>query len=289
MFEQVIIQLFNGLSTGSIFALTAAGLSLVFGVMKVVNFAHGEMYMLGAFSTWIGIQLTGNMWFGLLLGFVAVGIIGLILQMLTIRPVLGRHLLYSLLCTFGLSLILAQGIQAIFGADPKPAAMPIDARFPFFGFAYPWYRIVIMGVAALTLGGLWLFLTRTKYGRWITATAQDSEMAAALGIPVPTTYTLVFALGAGLGAIAGAMVTPLYSASPHMGSGVIIQSFQIVIIGGLGSLRGSILAAFMIAEIQAVGSVFIDPTQAQILSFIFLMVVLLIRPTGLLEPFGGRA
>src|SRR5580693_2306159 len=188
-FDLILIQTINGIVTGMILALIASGLTLIFGIMDVVNFAHGELFMLGAYVGVIVIAATGNFW----LGLVASAIIGAAIQILTLRPLIGRDPLNTILATFGISLVLQNYALWQFGPVSRKIPEPISSYFTLFYLQYPWYRIVIAGLSAAIIGSFWLFLKYSKFGVWIRATAQDRVMAQAMGIPVPWVYTGVFA------------------------------------------------------------------------------------------------
>lgn len=278
----VLIQLINGATYGMILALVASGFTLVLGVLNIVNFAHGELYMLGAYVGWVSTLFLGNFWLAAFVAAAALAIVGMGIEWTFLRPLSRRGTLDPLLLTFGLSLIFQQAAMIIFGRVAKHAPMPIEVRLPFFRFNYPAYRLVIMVVAAALILGLWLFLQRSRYGLFIRATVLDREMAGAMGVPVARLYTVVFGMGAAMAGVSGALVAPLFGVYHTMGLDIIISSFIVVVIGGMGSLPGSIVAGLLIGELESVGSLFVKPTQAQILSLIALLCVLVFRPQGLL-------
>jgi branched-chain amino acid transport system permease protein len=275
------MQALNGLVFGMIIALVASGLTLIFGIMDVVNFAHGEFYMVGAYMGWFAIGYTQNFWLALILAFFFVAFLGVLVEITTLRPIRGRDPLYTLMAMFGLSVFVQQAILMIFGPIAKEIKEPMITKIPLFALEYPLYRLLIVAIAVIIFIVFWLFLQKTKYGTWIRATMQDRVMASALGIPVKLVYTFTFALGCGLAAASGVLVAPIFSVYPSMGLSVIVSTFIVVVIGGMGSLIGSVVAAIMIGEIQTLSSVLISPTHAKIFSFLALIVVLLIRPQGL--------
>ena len=191
-----------------------------------------------------------------------------------------------LLITFGLALVFQQAALVIFGTVGKFVANPIEASIPLFDLQLPVYRLVIMAVAALIIFGLALFIKYTRWGVWIRAIVQNREMASAMGVPVPRVYQLVFSIGCGLAAASGVLLAPIFSVSASMGTDIIITAFIIVVIGGLGSLTGTIIAALLIGELETLGSLFVPGSQAQIFSFVVLMVFLLIRPQGIMGERG---
>jgi branched-chain amino acid transport system permease protein len=281
LIQQILMQALNGLVWGMIIALVASGLSLIFGIMDVVNFAHGEFYMVGAYIGWLAIKLSSNFWLGLLAALVSVALIGMAVEILTLRPIRGRDPLYTLMAMFGLSIFAQQSILALFGPLAKEVKEPVVTKLSFFAFEYPLYRLIVVGIALIIFLLAWLFLQKTKYGVWVRATMQDNVMASAMGIPVKLVYTLSFALGTALAATSGVLVAPIFSVYQTMGLSIIVSAFIVVVIGGLGSLQGSILAAVLIGELQTLSSVWISPTYAKVFSFLALIFVLLFRPQGL--------
>jgi branched-chain amino acid transport system permease protein len=264
-----------------IIALVASGLTLIFGIMDVVNFAHGEFYMVGAYVGWFAIGYTQNFWVALIVAFFFVGLFGAVVEISTLRPIRGRDPLYTLMAMFGLSVFAQQAILMIFGPIAKEVKEPLIRKIPLFALEYPLYRLLIVAIAVVIFISFWFFLQKTKYGTWIRATMQDNVMASALGIPVRLVYTVTFALGCALAAASGVLVAPIFSVYQSMGLTVIVTTFIVVVIGGMGSLLGSFLAAIMIGELQTLSSVLVSPTYAKIFSFLVLIVVLLIRPQGL--------
>src|SRR5262249_35301451 len=193
-----LIQTINGLVNGMILALVASGLTLIFGIMDVVNFAHGDLVMLGAFVGATTLGLTGNFWLALLVAVLVLATFGALLQLTTLRPLLGRDPLTTILATFGVSLVLQKYAIWQWGPSARKIQEPITAQFSLFYLQYPWYRIATALLSAAIIGGLYLFLKYSKYGIWIRATTQDRIMAGAMGIPVPVVHTGVFAIGAGM-------------------------------------------------------------------------------------------
>jgi branched-chain amino acid transport system permease protein len=281
LIQQILMQALNGLVWGMIIALVASGLSLIFGIMDVVNFAHGEFYMVGAYLGWLAIKLSHSFWLGLLAALASVALIGMAVEILTLRPIRGRDPLYTLMAMFGLSIFAQQSILALFGPLAKEVKEPVAMKISFFAFEYPLYRLIVVGIAFIIFLFAWLFLQKTKYGVWVRATMQDNVMASAMGIPVKLVYTLSFALGAALAATSGVLVAPIFSVYQTMGLSIIVSAFIVVVIGGLGSLQGAILAAILIGELQTLSSVWISPTYAKVFSFLALIFVLLFRPQGL--------
>ena len=209
LLEQLLIQTVNGVVTGMILALVASGLTLIFGIMDVVNFAHGELFMLGAYVGVLTLAATGSFWLALLAAAVAIALLGALIYVTTLRPLLGRDPLTTILATFGISLILQNYALWQFGPVARKITEPITGHFTLFYLDYPWYRVVIALISAALIGALWLFLKFGKWGIWIRATMQDRVMAQAMGIPVPWVLTTVFAIGAGMAGASGVLFGPL--------------------------------------------------------------------------------
>ena len=280
-------QLFNGLMLGSFYVLLSLGLSIIFGMLGVVNFAHGALYMLGAYAAYtLCYVCSQNFWFALIVAPLAVGVIGMIAEWTLIKRLYSVPHFYNLLLTFGLMLFVEEGIRVIFTPTGKPFDTPpalvgsVDLGFMFF----PKYRIFIILVTAVCVAGIWLFLSKTKIGAIIRAGTDDSEMVSALGINISKIFTLVFGIGAALAGLAGVLAAPVQNVTPEMGNSILNETFVVVIIGGMGSIPGSILGGLIIGELITLGVVFWPPV-ANTLIFVFMAVILLVRPRG----FFGRA
>jgi branched-chain amino acid transport system permease protein len=283
-YDQILIQTVNGIVTGMILALVASGLTLIFGIMDVVNFAHGELFMLGAYIGVVVLAKTGSFWLALLIATLVVALLGAALQIVTLRPLLGRDPLTTILATFGISLVLQNYALWQFGPVARKIQEPITGHFPLLYLEYPWYRLVIAGLSAAIIGAFWLFLKYGTWGIWIRATTQDRIMAQAMGIPVPWVHSAVFAIGAGMAAASGVLFGPLVGVTHAMGLDWMLKAFIVVVVGGMGNLGGSIAAAIFISLLEAYASIWVSPAQAVIVSFIVLILTLLIRPTGLFVP-----
>ncbi len=279
--DLIIIQTVNGIVTGMILALIASGLTLIFGIMDVVNFAHGELFMLGAYAGVIVIAATGNFWLGLIGSALILAIIGAAIQIVTLRPLIGRDPLNTILVTFGISLVLQNYALWQFGPVSRRIPEPMTSQFTLFYLEYPWYRILIAALSAAIIGCLWLFLKYSIFGVWIRATAQDRVMAQAMGIPVPLVYTGVFAIGSAMAAASGVLFGPTTGVDHSMGLDWVLRAFIVVVVGGMGNLGGSIAAAIFISLLEAYAAIWLDPSQAVIVSFVVLILTLLLRPTGL--------
>jgi branched-chain amino acid transport system permease protein len=267
-----------------ILALVASGLTLIFGIMDVVNFAHGELFMLGAYVGVIVLASTGSFWLALVIASLLIALLGAALQVTTLRPLLGRDPLTTILATFGISLVLQNYALWQFGPVARKIQEPFRGQFTLFYLSYPWYRLLIALLSAVLIGALWLFLKYGKYGIWIRATMQDRVMAQAMGIPVPRVHTVVFAVGAGLAAASGVLFGPLVGVNHAMGLDWVLKAFIVVVVGGMGNLGGSIAASLFISLLEAYASIWVSPAQAVIVSFVVLILTLLFRPTGLFVP-----
>jgi branched-subunit amino acid ABC-type transport system permease component len=282
--DQIAIQTVNGIVTGMILALIASGLTLIFGIMDVVNFAHGELFMLGAYMGVIILATTGSFWLALVFATLIVAMLGAAMQITTLRPLVGRDPLTTILATFGLSLILQNYALWQFGPVARKIQEPFTGRFQLFYLEYPYYRLLIAALSASIIGGFWLFLKYGKFGIWIRATMQDRVMAQAMGIPVPWVHTAAFAIGAGMAAASGVLFGPLVGVNHIMGLDWVLKAFIVVVVGGMGNLGGSIAAAIFISLLEAYSSIWVSPAQAVIVSFVVLILTLLFRPTGLFVP-----
>ncbi len=281
----LLLALLEGTVTAFVLALTALGLSLVFGVMRVVNVAHGEFFMLGAVLAWAfsnmvpGIPALGFLLAlvgsALVVGGVAFAADRLILRRLNYAPEA------TIVATIGLLYIIQQVVLTVYGPNAHPVVPPINFRVVFPWFGYSGYKLVVIGASAAMLAGTWYMLTRTRIGLVMRATQFDRETAQSFGIPVDRVYSAVFALGAMLAAVAGVLVVPIQQAHYLMGLEPLLLSFIVVILGGLGSLRGTLVAAFVIGISDGVISVFYSPTLAKIIATLFVALVLVFRSEGL--------
>jgi branched-chain amino acid transport system permease protein len=281
----LFLALLEGTVTAFVLALTALGLSLVFGVMRVVNVAHGEFFMLGAVLAWAASSLIPaspalGFLLALILSPLAVGAVALLADRLVLR-----RLHYApeatIVATIGLLYILQQLVLTFYGPYARPVTAPISFRVQFPWFGYSGYKLVVIAAAAMLLAATWYLLMRTRIGLVMRATQYDRETAQAFGIPVECVYSGIFALGAMLAAVAGVLIVPIQQAHYLMGLDPLLLSFITVIIGGLGSLRGTLVAAFVIGLSDGVISVFFSPTLAKIIATLFVALVLVFRPSGL--------
>ncbi|CAH1663343.1 Amino acid/amide ABC transporter membrane protein 1 (HAAT family) [Chelatococcus asaccharovorans] len=295
-----LVQMLNGLQFGLILFLIAAGLTLVFGVMDFINLAHGVQYMVGAYLAAMFTALTGNFLFGLLLALPTALAFGLFLEVLIFRKLYERDHLDQVLATFGVIITLNEAVKILWGAAPLSVPVPeiLSGSIPLIGgLRYPIYRIAII-VAGLAVGLLlYILVNRTKVGMLVRAGASNAPMVAALGVNIRLLFTFVFGFGAMLAGFAGAMVTPILSVEPGMGDNVLILAFVVIVIGGIGSVRGAFLAALLIGVVDTLGRfmapmllrAILDPSTASqtgraiapMLIYVLMAVTLCIRPAGL--------
>ena len=279
----IVTQSTGGLIIGMLLFLVAAGLTLIFGVLKVINFTHGSFYMLGAYFALTIFQLTGSYTLTILGAGVATAIVGLVFERLFISRVYGQNVLMQLLVCYGFVLIFDDLVKIIWGVEFKsmgmPAAFQVPPLFIAGGIVPPFYLFVVG--AALVIGlALWLLIERTRLGKTVRAAAQNPNMVAALGINTGYLYALVFALGGLLAGFAGALAAPVRSLTPGMGFSILIESFIVTVIGGMGSIAGAFVAALAIGLIRSFGSLGF-PLFTDGLMYLFMVLVLVARPTGL--------
>ena len=293
-------QILNGLQLGVMLFLMAAGLTLIFGVMGLINLAHGSLYMVGAFACATVAAWTGSFWIGLAASLVAAAAAGAIVEMTVIRRLYDRDHLDQVLATFALILIFSEGTRWVFGSLPLYLNIPdlLRGTIPLPGGGrYQIYRLAIIAVGVAVAVGLWLLIAKTRLGMRIRAGESDREMIAALGIDIRTLYTVVFAIGAALAGLAGAMVGALQSVQVGMGEPVLILAFVVIVIGGIGSIKGALVGAILVGLIDTMGrfllprafSVFMDPSEASLIGsaiasmliYMFMALVLAFRPRGL--------
>jgi branched-chain amino acid transport system permease protein len=278
----VIEQLLNALMLAALLFLVSVGLSLVFGILRVVNFAHGMFYMLGAYLGFTAVALSGHFWLALLLVPPAVGIVGALLETSTLRFIYRRPPSYQLLLTFGMSLMLEESVRVLYGPTAKPVEAPalLQGAVEIAGTIYPSYRLflIILGIAVGV--GVWLFLSRTRAGLVIRAVAQNSEMADCLGADVPRVRTLVFGAACALAGLGGVAAAPMTTAYLGMGIGVIVEAFVVVVIGGLGSIVGSMAGSLIVGAAQTWGAFYL-PETAMVIMYAVMGGILIFRRWGL--------
>ena len=275
----------EGLVHAAVLSLIALGLSLVFGVMRIVNVAHGEFFMLGAILTWwVSNFVMGNPALGFLLALLIVPLVVGIIAMFSDLLIL-RHLKYdpevTIIATIGILYIIQQFALMTFGPDARPVEQPFNIRLDLYWFGFSAYKFFVIFSAIILLFCLWLVMAKTKFGLILRATQLDSEIAQAFGIPISTVYSLVFGVGAAIAAVGAVLIVPIQQAHYLMGGEPLLLAFIVVIIGGLGSLKGTVVAAMLIGISDGIISVFFSPNLAKILATLLVVVVLLIRPNGL--------
>jgi branched-chain amino acid transport system permease protein len=280
------LQLMTGIALGAVYALLAIGLSLIFGMLTVVNFAHGAFFMVGAFLGVYSLGLTGSFWFSLLLVPLATGAIGLLCERFLVRPLYGRGIDYPLLLTFGLSYVLIDVMRFVFGIEGLPTSTPPDLRGVVnLGFgSFPLYRLFLIAATAVIVLGLWLFIEKTRYGLIIRAGSRDAEIVKVLGIDIAKVWLLVFGIGTAIAGLSGLLAAPTRAVNPEMGIPILAESFVVTVVGGMGSLPGAVVAGLLVGVVFAMTSL-IAPEYAELSIFVLMAVVLLIRPQG----FFGKA
>jgi branched-chain amino acid transport system permease protein len=280
--ELILIQLFSGVALGAILVITALGLSIIFGMLGVVNFAHGALFMVGAYAgLWVA-SLTGSFWWGLLIAPIMIGLFGMLIEWLLVRPLYGRSIDDPLLLTFGLSYVLVEAVRIVFGNDGIPFPTPSQLTgVANLGIGYfPIYRLFVIVVVAIVLLLLWLALEKTKFGLIVRAGARDPTIMRVLGVNISKVWLLVFGVGVGLAALGGVLAGPMRTVNPEMGSLVLIEAFVVTVIGGLGSLLGSVVAGLLVGIAISMTALF-APELGTIVMFALMALVLLIRPRGL--------
>jgi branched-chain amino acid transport system permease protein len=302
-----LVQLFNGMQLGVLLFLVAAGLTLVFGVMNFINLAHGVQYMLGAYLAVALYRRSGSFFLAAVLALPASLMFGLALEMVVFRHLYARDHLEQVLATFGVILFLNEGVKIVWGAAPLTMGMPdlLSGSVPLMeGLRYPVYRFAIMGAGLAVAAGLYLFVNHTRVGMLVRAGATNAPMISALGVDIKRLFTIVFGFGAMLAGFAGVMVAPILSVEPGMGDQVLILAFVVIVIGGIGSIRGALVAALLVGLIDTLGRSFmtdalrlvlppsparvIGPALASMAIYLLMATILALRPAGLF-PAKGRA
>jgi branched-chain amino acid transport system permease protein len=274
-------QLLHGLVFGAALGLLALGLTVIFGLLGVMNFAHGELYMLGAYAGIAVIGVAHSFWVALIVAPILVGLVAAVTEVTTLRPIYRREPLYGLILTFGLALVFREGARQIWGGDMRRVLPPFTGSTPLLGMTYPNYRLFLLAASSIILLALWLFFTRTRAGVVVRAAVQDAEMLDGLGVDVRRVFTLTFAASGALAALAGLLLAPIFTVYPQMGVEMILLAFIVVILGGMGSMGGSVVAAFVIGVAQSLFSLWMNPQRVAIAIFGIMIVVLIVRPRGL--------
>jgi branched-chain amino acid transport system permease protein len=281
--QALLGQLFLGLINGSFYALLSLGLAIIFGLLNVVNFAHGALYMMGAFAAWMGLTYLGiGYWWALLLAPAAVGLVGVGIERLLLRRLYGLDHLYGLLLTFGLTLIAEGLFHHVYGNSgntyPVPEILQGGVRLPFMYL--PVYRAWVVGVSLVVCTASWFVIEKTKLGAYLRAGTENPRLLQAFGVNVPVMFTLTYGFGVALAAFAGVMAAPIYQVTPLMGSSLVIVVFAVVVIGGMGSIAGSIVTGVGIGLVEGFTK-YLYPEASSVVVFVVMALVLLLRPAGL--------
>jgi branched-chain amino acid transport system permease protein len=288
--EKILYLALIGVAEGMFLWLVAAGLSLIFGVLRVLNFAHGSIYMLGAYIAFSVIKFWGgNFWISLAVAPIILALIGMGMEILFFRRMYGLDMSFQLLLTFSFVLILEDIVKLVWGPLYQTVPIPpiLMGTVEIFGRSFPKYYLFVIAVGILVGIGLWLTIERTNWGKIVQATASDREMSSALGVRVPRLYTGVFVLGTWLAGLGGVLSVPVRSLTPGLGDYVIIEAFVVVVIGGLGSLRGAFVGAVLIGILHTFGVMYV-PVFELAIAYIAMAIVLIIRPCGIFGVSEGQ-
>ena len=281
------LQLVTGIALGAIYALLAVGLSLIFGMLTVVNFAHGAFFMVGAFLGIYFQTLTGSFALSLVITPLVVGSVGMLAERFLVRPLYGRGIDYPLLLTFGLSYVLIESMRVLFGIEGLPSSTPAALRGSVdLGIGrFPLYRLVLFGATAAVVLGLWLVIEKTRFGLIIRAGSRDPEIVRVLGVDVARVWLLVFGLGTAIAGLSGVLAAPTRAVNPEMGITVLAESFVVTVVGGMGSLMGAVVAGLLVGVVFSMTSL-LAPEFAELSIFVLMALVLLVRPQGLFGKAG---
>lgn len=281
-------QLLLGLINGAFYALLSLGLAVIFGLLKIINFAHGALYMLGAMATVILFDTLGiSYWAALFVAPILVGCVGVAIEYFLLRKIAGQDHIYSLLLTFGVALIIQGVLTNMYGVSGLRYSMPDVFKGGMnLGFMFlPYYRAWVIVIALLVCFGTWFMIEKTKLGAYLRAGTEDSQLMQGFGINVPLLVSLTYGFGVMLSAFAGALAAPIYSVTPVMGSHILIVVFAVVMIGGMGSISGAIITGILMGVVEGLTKTFYPPASSAVI-FLVMVVVLLVRPSGL---FGKEA
>jgi branched-chain amino acid transport system permease protein len=284
----VLPQFLDALIIGVAVALVALGLTMIFGLLDVINLAHGDLYMLGGFAAVTLLGWGAGYWSALVLVPVLIGLVGWALEEAGIRPLLQRpdRAVVTLLLTFGVSLVLRDLAQVIWGADTRAVAPPLTGVTHLAGIIVPSYRIFVLGCGLGAILVTWWLVYHTRLGAVLRATAVDPAMVASLGVPIRLVYGFTFLYGCGLAGLAGVLLAPIYAVFPTMGHDFLVMAFAVVIVGGMGSVLGAVVAALLLSEVQGLASLWIPPVWAETLVYAAMLLVLVVRPAGLFNRLG---
>jgi branched-chain amino acid transport system permease protein len=281
-------QMVNGLSIGVAVVLMALGLTIIFGLLDVINMAHGEFYAIGAYIAVALIGLGLSFWWALAFTPLLMAALGYVTERGLIQRVFhskDRHTL-TLLLTFGVGIVLEDVLKIVFGANPMRVEAPITGATELVGLFFPNYRLFVMAVGGLLILAVWVLVFRTSLGAIVRAAAFDRHMSASLGVPISRVYAATFAFGVALAGISGVLLAPIYSVFPTMGRDFVLIAFSVVIIGGMGSIKGAVLAGLLLTQVQSISSLFISPVWNDPLLFGIMVLVLMWRPQGLYGKLG---
>jgi branched-chain amino acid transport system permease protein len=277
--QLLISGIIFGLSMGSIFFLMAIGMSLCFGLMRIISLDQLLYYSIGAYITYT-VSLWTNVWLGALAGVATAGLAAVLVERFIFLRIYSRDITFSMITSFGILIGGIGVIKAIWGLVPRPVPVPIEAQLDIIGTEIPIYRLVIIVVALLVYAGIWLFLNRTIIGKAIRAGIEDVEHVEGLGINVYRLFTLTFIIAGAMSGLAGGLQAPLIMVDPNMGLEILAFVFMVVIIGGLGSIKGTFISAFLVGQVVSIGSLIYAPL-AQVAPFAIMLLILLVKPTGL--------
>ncbi|MDH4190065.1 MAG: branched-chain amino acid ABC transporter permease [Betaproteobacteria bacterium] len=281
-------QMINGLSIGVAVILMALGLTIIFGLLDVINMAHGEFYALGAYLAFALLSAGLPFWWALALVPLAMLAVGYLTERLLIQRVFNsgdRHTL-TLLLTLGLGIVMEDALKILFGANPLRVEAPISGATEMLGLFFPNYRLFLMAFGATLIAAVWLVVFRTQLGAMVRAAAFDRNMAGSLGVPVARVYAATFAFGVALAGLSGVLLAPIYSVFPTMGRDFVLMAFSVVIVGGMGSIKGAVVAGLILTQIQSISSLYISPVWSDPLLFSIMVLVLMWRPQGLFGKLG---
>ncbi|MGS4985337.1 amino acid/amide ABC transporter membrane protein 1, HAAT family [Pseudosulfitobacter pseudonitzschiae] len=274
-------QLLIGVINGSFYAMLAMGLAIIFGLMHVVNFAHGAQYMLGAFVAWLLLSTLGvPYWGALFIAPLVVAIFGLVMERLILKPIAHLDPLYSLLVTYAATLVIEGAVRLNYGSTGLPYSSPLPGGVNLGFMFMPWYRLWVVVFSIFTCLGTWLLIEHTKLGAYLRAANESPETVESFGINVPRMMTLTYAFGVGLAGLSGVLAAPIYQVSPSMGSTLMITIFAVVVIGGMGSIMGAILTGYLLGIVEGLTKVFY-PEGANLVIFFIMLLALIFRPRGL--------
>ncbi len=281
-------QMLNGLAIGVAVIMMALGLTIIFGLLDVINMAHGEFYAIGAFILMVLLGLGANFWICIALVPVLMLPVGYAIERTLIQPIFhkgDRHIL-TLLLTYGISIILQDLLKIVFGPNPLRPDNPLPGGSEIFGIFMPNYRLFLMFAGGFIVAAVWAVIYKTNLGAMIRSAAYDKNMAGSLGVPVKRVYAATFALGISLAGLSGVLLAPIYTVFPTMGHDFILMAFTVVIVGGLGSITGAVLAGLLLTQIQAISSLYISPVWTEPLIFAIMVAVLVVKPQGLFGKLG---